>query len=114
MPHLIIDNHLREIARRIKAKTAVVGRSGWVWNEDEFQLGYFCGGFVPEPDVGPPAFYFSFYAPDGNDYIFSMTFEDVDLILDGKPFDPPLEYWKESPFGRYNPTDASPRQEEGH
>lgn len=50
MPQLIIDDDLREIARRIKKKTERIGRSGWVWNEDEFQVGHFAGGFVPEPE----------------------------------------------------------------
>lgn len=104
MPLLIIDDDLREIARRIKKKTEHVGKSGWVWNEDEFQIGCFAGGFAPDGDCGP-AFYFSFYAPDGNDYIFAMTFDDVDRILDGKPFAPPLRLWKKSQLGPYQPKD---------
>lgn len=98
---LIVDDDLREICRRIVDKTDTQGMNAWVWNEDEFQVGHFCGGYVPEDADCLAAFWFSFYAPDGHQYIFKMTFSDVGRVLAGSPFDPPLEYWKPSPLGPY-------------
>ncbi len=106
---LIVDEDLRSIARAIREKTARVGRGGWDWNEDEFQIGCFCGGYCDGggDGDGPPGFYFSYYAPDGKDYIFRMSFEDVEQVANGGEFSPPLRYWKDSPLGEYSDRDAN-------
>jgi hypothetical protein len=103
---LKIDSDLIWICKAIVEKTAKHGRDVWVWNEDEFQRGYFSGGYCPDEDGHGGAdhgegFYFSYYAPNGGDYIFYLSFDDAARIALGEQLSPKLEYWKTSPLGPY-------------
>lgn len=100
MTQLKIDSDLIWICKAIVEKTAKHGRSVWVLNEDEFQRGYYSGGYCPEGDLGE-GFYFSYYAPNGGDYIFYLSFDDAARIAQGEQLSPKLEYWKTSPLGPY-------------
>ncbi len=87
---LTIDNDFREICREIVAK----GEAAFVDSDDLYQQGNFCGGWDEEHGV----FAFSFYAPDGGDYIFSLSVEEARVVAEGGSIDPPLKYWKKAPI----------------
>lgn len=90
---LEIDDDFRTICKAIVSLYDREGDRSLVWNEDQYQVGKFAGGWVPDKSK----FYFSYYAPDGSDYIFSFTLEEARVVANGGVIDPPLEYWKQSP-----------------
>jgi len=92
---LLVDFDFVQICKSI-VRSAQSG-SKPIWNEDEFQRGRYSGGWCPDGDDGP-GYYFSFYAPDGGDYIFKITLEEADLVCKGVAIDPKLTYWKQSPL----------------
>jgi hypothetical protein len=47
--------------------------------------------------VGCEAVLFSFYAPEGGDYIFSFTIEEARVVAAGGEIDPAMEWWKTAP-----------------
>ena len=73
-----------------------------VYSDDEYQHPHFCGGWTPDGHKGP-GFYFSYYAPDGNDYIFHLTNDQPAQIVAGATPTIELEYWKRSTIGPYEP-----------
>lgn len=90
---LIIDDEFREICREIVAAYEREGESSLVWSDDQYQAANFCGGWDPKH----ARFAFSFYAPDGGDYIFSFTLEEARVVAAGGEIDPPMEWWKRAP-----------------
>jgi hypothetical protein len=64
-----------------------------VESDDLRQAPSFCGGWNEESK----RFWLSFYAPDGGDYIFSMSIEDVRIVAAGGSMSPSLERWKDAP-----------------
>jgi hypothetical protein len=90
---LVIDDDFRAICRRIVQEYEARGEDSLVWSDDQYQQGSFCGGWEPERG----RFYFSYYAPDGGDYIFWFTLEETRSVASGGTIDPPLEFWKKAP-----------------
>lgn len=95
--HLVIDDDFREICREIRSQLQSSPLS-LIESDDEYQRGRFCGGWAESGDHGA-AFYFSYYAPDGGDYIFWFTQAEALVVAAGGSIDPELEYWKKSPLG---------------
>jgi len=93
---LVIDDDLRTICKTIVDRYSQCGDDSLVWSDDQYQQGAFCGGWAPNGFLGP-AFYFSYYAPDGHDYIFSFSLSDAVSVAGGGVIDPLLTYWKPSP-----------------
>lgn len=62
---LIIDDDFRQICKEIISRYDDDGPDSLIWSDDEYQRGVFCGGWNPEHRK----FFFSYYAPDGGDYI---------------------------------------------
>ncbi|HZW09941.1 MAG TPA: hypothetical protein VFF69_08560 [Phycisphaerales bacterium] len=87
---LRIDDEFREICHQILRGVAA-GRI--VDSDDIYQSPNFCGGW----DENEGRFGFSFYAPDGGDYIFSFSLEDARSVAEGGVINPQLEYWKQAP-----------------
>jgi hypothetical protein len=96
---LPITNELRSICKKIASEFRLDKK--WTWNEDEYQTEHYCGGWTPDEN-GIFAFGMSYYAPDGGDYLFSMTMEIVLEIASGKNVMIPMERWKDSPIGPYD------------
>lgn len=90
---LIIDDQFREICRRIVLTFDSDGEASLRWSDDEYQSRNVCGGWDDETQ----AFAFSFYAPDGGDYIFRMSLDEARGVAAGERFDPVLTYWKRAP-----------------
>jgi hypothetical protein len=90
---LIIDENLRQLCRKIVADYDTNGEASLIDSDDLYQAPNFCGGWQSEDR----RFWFSFYAKDGGDYIFSFTLDEARLVASGGSIDPPLEYWKEAP-----------------
>ena len=84
---LPIEGDFREICREIHAEVMSVGERALVWSDDMYQRGPFCGGWDPEPK----RFFFSFHAPDGVDYWFSVTLWEILAIAEGERVQPELE-----------------------
>jgi len=97
MNTLPITDELRAICRTIYTDLAA---NTLVESDDEYQSTHFCGGWTPDGDNGP-GFYFSYYAPDGGDYLFHMTPDQASSITQGDCPTISLEYWKKSPLGPY-------------
>jgi hypothetical protein len=91
--NLILDDEFRAICREIITEYDRKGDASLVESDDLYQTSCYCGGWQPEDR----RFWFSFYAPDGGDYIFSFSLEDARMVASGGTIDPPLEYWKETP-----------------
>lgn len=89
---------LVSICRRISEE---ITANALVESDDEYQSTHFCGGWTSDGDAGP-GFYFSYYAPDGGDYIFYLTPEQATAIADGCTPRIKLEYWKRSSLGPYS------------
>lgn len=90
---LVIDDDFRRICRTIVSRYDQDGDASLIYSDDEYQEGAFCGGWYPEDR----RFFFSFYAPDGGDYIFDFTLDDARAVAEGGSIDPPLRYWKQAP-----------------
>ena len=69
--HAILTSIAAE--RRSKVEWAAIESS------DMFQTTSYAGGY----DATEQAFCFSYYAPDGREYWFQLTLEDVDTLLKG-------------------------------
>lgn len=93
---LIVDTDFRSICAEIVAAYEKFGEASLVWSDDQYQHGCFCGGWCPSGERGP-AFYFSYLAPDGGDYIFSFLLDDAKKVASGGSIDPPLVFWKQAP-----------------
>ena len=89
---LTIDDEFRDICRAIISQVDCEGDASLVESDDEYQCSNFCGGWQSSDSK----FWFSFYAPDGGDYIFSLTIDDVRRVAGGGAIDPPLEFWKKA------------------
>lgn len=79
---LPIDEEFREICGQIVSRYDAEGPSALKWSDDEYQFGAFCGGWDPDGHHGP-RFYFSFYAPDGGNYLFSFTLDEAHAVARG-------------------------------
>lgn len=90
---LVIDDDFRCICKQIIADFDARGEASLVWSDDQYQADKFCGGWEPESR----RFWFSFYAPDGGDYIFSFTLDEARVVANGGAIQPTLEWWKEAP-----------------
>jgi hypothetical protein len=90
---LIIDDNFRAICRTIVTEYDATGEASLIESDDIYQETNFCGGW----ESSVRRFGFSFYAPDGGDYIFSFTLDEARIVANGGTIDPALEYWKEAP-----------------
>ena len=76
---LEIDDDFRSICRTIVDEFDRSGEASLVWSDDLYQRGRFCGGWDPEQRK----FFFSYYAPDSGDYIFSFDLQDARRVAEG-------------------------------
>lgn len=90
---LVVDEEFRSICRHISEEYDRLGDASLIDSDDLIQSQNFCGGWDSESSQ----FGFSFYAPDGGDYIFSITLDDARIVAQGGIIDPTLEYWKKAP-----------------
>ena len=90
---LIISQQFVDICKAITDSHERKGEKSLIGSDDQYQSRDFCGGWDDELHC----FAFSYYAPDGGDYIFTFTLEDARRVVGGEAFDPPLEYWKNAP-----------------
>ena len=95
-----IDEELREHCRAIASEHNADGSAALAESDDLYQSDHFVGGWAPRGTHGP-GFYFSYYSPDGGDYIFCITLEQALTVAAGGSVDLRGEYWKRSPIGPY-------------
>jgi hypothetical protein len=90
---LFIDEDFKRICATIVAAFERSGEASLRWSDDEYQSRNFCGGW----DEEARRFAFSFYAPDGGDYLFTFSVDDARLVAAGGAIEPQLTYWKAAP-----------------
>jgi len=89
---LEVTDEFRALCKDIFEEYEAIGDKALVWSDDRYQSDHFCGGWDPHH----ARYFFSYYAPDGGDYIFSFTLDDARLVHAGGTIDPVLDYWKKS------------------
>ena len=84
--HLPQSPDFLSICREIAQQVADEGFESLVWSDDMYQGGPFCGGWDPLHQ----RFFFSYYAPDGIDYWFDVSLDEVHAVTRGEPINPIL------------------------
>lgn len=75
-----MDDELRGIFEEIRSEMRSTAEWAAVESSDMFQTTSYAGGY----DATEQAFCFSYYAPDGAEYWFQLTLEDVNDLLEGR------------------------------
>ncbi len=97
---LPITQELVQICCKIQRGIAKEGENYLIYSDDEYQTDHYCGGWTPGGDKGS-GFYFSYYTPGGDDFIFYLSLEVAFSIANGDMPKIQMEYWKRSPIGPY-------------
>lgn len=88
-----LDDEFVCLAVQIAAKLDRVGEAAFVWSDNEYQLQRYCGGWEP----ASRKFWFSFYAPDGGDYIFCLSPDGMRDAAKGDMRETVGKFWKQAP-----------------
>lgn len=78
--YLQVPEEFLSILRNIKAEGKAPEEWAEIESDDMFQSDHFVGGY----DADEEAFCFSFFDQDDQEYWFQISFDDVELILNGK------------------------------
>jgi hypothetical protein len=75
-----VEEEFLKICRKILKMQLNLEEWSMCESDDAFQSEHFEGGF----DATEKAFCFSYYEPDGKEFWFQLTLEEIDKLLKGK------------------------------
>jgi hypothetical protein len=94
-----IDDEFRDICKTIVEQYGKLGEASLVYSDDQYQALNFCGGWEPELRK----FSFSYFAPDGGEYGFTLSLKEAEMVASGKKINPTLRYLKRAPPTAFDP-----------